>query len=120
LRFCWLGFGVRSADVCYGFCRHLQDRCRNRDDGAIGRDELHQELGLATRGITGQNEMQIADLVGFQVPLGLVIGASRRQLAALRQSPYGDDATGRHSISTVERNGQGDIPAPGRFERWRR
>jgi tetratricopeptide (TPR) repeat protein len=60
LRFCWLGFGVRSADVCHGVCPHLQDRRRIRDDGAIGRDELHQEFGLATRG-TGQDELQIAE-----------------------------------------------------------
>ena len=70
--------------------------------------------------VTGHNEMQIADLVGLQVPFRLVIGPSRRQLAALWQSLYGDDATGRHSISTIERNGKGDIPARGRFERWRR
>ena len=75
-------------------------------------------LALATR-VTGQNEMQIADLVGLQVPFRLVIGPSRRQLAALWQSLYGDDAAGRHSISTIERNGQGDIPARGRFERGR-
>ena len=39
-------------------------------------------LALATR-VTGQNEMQIADLVGLQVPFRFVIEPSRRQLAAL-------------------------------------
>ena len=68
-------------------------------------------LALATR-VTGQNEMQIADLVGLQVPFRLVIGPSRRQLAALWQSPYGDDAAGRHSISTIERNWARLYPRP--------
>ena len=99
-----------------GIGGHFEDRRRVRKDGAIGRDELDNKLALATR-VTGQNEMQIADLVGLQVPFRLVIGPSRRQLAALWQSLYGDDAAGRHSISTIERNGQGDLPARGRFER---
>jgi hypothetical protein len=99
--------------------RHVEDRRGVRDDGAIGRDELDYEFGLTTRGV-GQHEMQIADLIGFQVPLRLAIGAPRRQLAALWQPAYGDDATGGHSISTIKRNWEGYVLTSCRFERRRR
>jgi hypothetical protein len=64
LRLCWLAFDIGSADVCREIGRRLEERRRVREDSAIGRDELDNELGLATR-VTGQHEMQIADLVGF-------------------------------------------------------
>src|SRR6476619_4883479 len=55
---------------------------------ASGSDEPNGQFGVAAR-VNGQSEMQIPNLVGFQIPLGLAIGASRRQRAALWQTTYG-------------------------------
>jgi hypothetical protein len=119
LLLCELGFVVRSVDVCLGIGGRLEERRGVRDDGAIGRDELDYEFGFATRGV-GQNKMQIANLVGFQIPFSIAIGAPRRQRAALWQPAYGDDAAGGHSISTVKGNWEDYLLADCRFERGRR
>src|SRR5262249_8271614 len=85
------------------------------NDGAISRNELNDDLGLAAC-VTRQHEMQIADLVGPQIPFCVIIGSSRGQLAALWQSPYRNDATGWHPISTIEGNWEGHILARGRIQ----
>ena len=112
----WVNSGLLlTASVRPGVGPHVDDRRGVRDDGAIGCNELDYEFGDSTRGI-GQNELQIAEFIGFQVPFAFAIGASRGQPAALWQSAYGDNAPGGHSISTVERNRQADLLAGCSFQ----
>ena len=84
------------------------------EDAVIGRYELNCEFGLPVAGGC-RPEMQIADLVGFQVPFSLAPGASVRQCAARRQASYDDDAAGRNAIGPVERNRKGHLLAFCRF-----
>src|SRR5262245_19740489 len=91
LRRFWLGFDIGNADVMGGISPQLENRRGIRDDGTLRRDQLDQKLGLATR-LTRYKKLQIADLVGLQVPFRIPIGVARRKLAALWQSLYGDDA----------------------------
>ena len=83
-----------------------------------GRNELDYEFRHSTGGI-GQNDLQIPDFVGFHIPFAFAIAASRRQRAVLWQPAYREDAPGGHSISTVERNRQGDLLAGCRFQQDR-
>ena len=103
LRLCWRAFDIGAADVCREIGRRLEERRRVREDSAIGRDELDNEL--ASPSVTGQHETQIADLVGFQVHRSRH-RAVQTTARCLVEAPHGDDAAGGHCISTVSAIGR--------------
>ena len=68
-----LSFDRMDGDVRFGtgrLClrtgRHIENRCGDREDAAIWRNELYYEFGLALRGI-GNREIKVTNLVGFEI-----------------------------------------------------